>query len=486
MTTSIPLLDLFSLLIETAEAPSHVAPLMVFELPAGAPAGTVADIVAAWRRAAPIPPFNYLPEFPRLGLPRWEVASEIDMRYHVRHFTLPAPGSMDQLRELIEVLHTDRLDRRRPLFQVWVIDGLERGRFAVYQKIHHAIIDGVSAIMRVIGSLSEAPSGKLLSPIHALQMGETKAPASVVLADRLALLGGAVMRQAIANKELVRKLLQQSAATFTAGGARDSGLFSAPATRMNTPFGIGRSLALFSRPLGAMRAVGKAFGGTLNDVAMAIIDDAVVHYLDERGELPVKRMVAGCPVSTREKGDTRAGTDATMIFVALGAPDATPAERLEQIIANTREAKAELRTLSKEAAKDYALLAIGLSEGIGAVGLRARSAPLANLGISNVPGPRMPLYLGRAKLQSVFPVSMLASGIGLNVTLTSTAEEMHFGAVAGAAVMPDLQQLEALCVKALAALHTAARSRRRQDAVGGSPPATPSRRRRPTRPARRC
>jgi len=329
----------------------------------------------------------------------------------------------------------------------------------------------------VIGSLSEAPSGKLLSPIHALQMGETKAPASVLLADRLALLGSAVMRQAIANKELARKLLQQSAATFTAGGARDSGLFSAPATRMNTPFGIGRSLALFSLPLGAMRAVGKAFGGTLNDVAMAIIDDAVVHYLDERGELPAKRMVAGCPVSTREKGDTRAGTDATMIFVPLGAPDATPAERLEQIIANTKAAKAELRTLSKEAAKDYALLAIGLSEGIGAVGLRARSAPLANLGISNVPGPRVPLYLGRAKLQSVFPVSMLASGIGLNVTLTSTAEEMHFGGVAGAAVMPDLQQLEALCVKALAALDKAARSR--QDAIGGPPPATPSRRRRP-------
>ncbi len=460
MTTNIPLLDLISLLIETPEAPSHVAPLMIFELPARAPVNTVAAMVAAWRRAAPVPPFNYVPDFPRLGLPRWKLAGEIDMRYHVRHFTLPAPGTMEQLRELIEVLHTDRLDRERPLFQVWVIDGIEGGRLAVYPKIHHAIIDGVSAIMRVIGSLSEAPSAKLLSPIHALKMEETKAPVRAILANKLALLGNAVMRRAIANKDLSRTLLKQSAATFTARGVRDSGPFSAPPTRMNTPFGIERSLALFSLPLETMRAVGKAFGGTLNDVAMAIIDEAVVHYLDARGELPAKRLVAGCPVSMREKGDTRAGTDATMIFVPLGAPDAKPAARLEQIIVNTKAAKAELRTLSKEAAKDYALLAIGLSEGLGAVGLRARAAPLANVGISNVPGPRVPLYLGRSKLQSIFPVSMLASGIGLNVTLISTADEMHFGAVAGAAAMPDLQQLETLCTKALEALVKAARRRR--------------------------
>jgi hypothetical protein len=106
-----------------------------------------------------------------------------------------------------------------------------------------------------------------------------------------------------------------------------------------------------------------------------------------------------------------------MIFVPLGAPHAAPRERLEQIIANTSAAKAGLQTLSKQAAKDYALLALGLSEGIGAVGLRSRTAPLVNLAVSNVPRPRAPLYLGRAGLESIFPISMLASGVGLNVTL---------------------------------------------------------------------
>jgi diacylglycerol O-acyltransferase len=122
---------------------------------------------------------------------------------------------------------------------------------------------------------------------------------------------------------------------------------------------------------------------------------------------------------------------------------------------DTKAAKAALRTLSKEAAKDYALLAIGLSEGIGAVGLRKHVAPLANLAISNVPGPRVPLYLGRAKLLNIYPVSMLASGIGLNVTLISTADKMHFGCVGGAVIMPGLQRLERLCVAALAALDKA-------------------------------
>ena len=159
---------------------------------------------------------------------------------------------------------------------------------------------------------------------------------------------------------------------------------------LNEPFGIGRSLALFSLPLGTMRAVGKAFGGTLNDVVMAVIDEALVRYLDERGELPAKRMVAACPVSTRTAGDTRAGTDAAMIFVPLGALDATPTARLEQIIANTKAAKAEIRALSKEASKDYTILAISLSEGIGAVGLRNRMAPLANLSIDGVSSKSAP------------------------------------------------------------------------------------------------
>jgi len=198
-------MDLLSLLIETAEAPTHVAPLMIFQLPARAPVNTVVAMVAAWRRAQPIPPFNYLPDFPRVGLPRWKVASEIDMHYHVRHFTLPAPGTTEQLRELIEVLHTGRLDRERPLFQVWMIDGLEGGRFAVYPKMHHAIIDGMSAIMRVVGSLAESLSGKLLPPIHALKMGETQALATAPLTDKLAVLGGAVTRRAIASKELSQK-----------------------------------------------------------------------------------------------------------------------------------------------------------------------------------------------------------------------------------------------------------------------------------------
>jgi diacylglycerol O-acyltransferase len=220
----------------------------------------------------------------------------------------------------------------------------------------------------------------------------------------------------------------------------------------NEPFGIGRAIALFSLPLDTMRAIGKAHGGTLNDVVLAIVDDALMRYFAQRGELPDKRLVAACPVATREPGDTRAGTDATMIFIPLGAPDLAPHERLRVIIDNARAAKAEVHALSKQAAKDYALLALGIREGIGAVGLGARVAPLANLAVSNVPGPRVPLYLGRAKLESIFPISMLASGVGLNVTLVSTADHMHFGVVAGASLMPDVRKLEALCKASLAAL----------------------------------
>ena len=333
-----------------------------------------------------------------------------------------------------------------------MIDGLEGGRFAVYARIHHAIIDGMSAIVRVIASLSEAPGRKLLPPIHALDLDVAREAPPRLLSERLAAFGGGVLRQASAATEVYRRVFAESAAAFAAGDRTASNLFSAPHIVTNDPFGLGRSVAMFSLPLVALRSVGNAFGGTLNDVVMAIVDEALVRYLAVRGEMPAKRLVAGCPVSTREKGDTRAGTDATMIFVPLGEPDAAPGERLAQIIASTRAAKANVRSLSKDAARDYALLALGLSEGIDAAGLRARVAPLVNLAVSNVPGPRVPLYLGPAWLESLFPISMLASGVGLNVTLVSTAEEMHFGVIAGAALLPDVQKLEGLCVRALAAL----------------------------------
>jgi WS/DGAT/MGAT family acyltransferase len=465
MSNTIPLLDLLTLLIETPASPRHVAPLMIFKLPANVRAGAVAKIVAAWRQARPVPPFNCVPEFPRLGLPRWRVADEIDMRYHVRHITLPAPGTLDQLRELIEVLHTERMDRERPLFQVLVIDGVEGGRFAVYAKMHHAIIDGLSALMRVSASLSEVPGSSLRLPIHALDLGAAGEFTRPVLSDRLAALSRGVVRRANAVTELYGKIVGESVAALKAGRVRHGQLFSAPHVVSNEAFGIGRAIALFSLPLQTMRTVGKAFGGTLNDVVLTVVDAALLRYLAQRGELPATRLVAACPVATREQGDTRAGTDATMIFIPLGAPDAAPHERLEQIIANARSAKNEVRALSKQAAKDYALLALGVSEGIGAVGLRGRVAPLANVAVSNVPGPQVPLYLGRAKLESIFPISMLASGIGLNVTLVSTADEMHFGVVAGASLMPDVRDLERWCREALAAL--ARRSiRRRSKATG--------------------
>ena len=165
-----------------------------------------------------------------------------------------------------------------------------------------------------------------------------------------------------------------------------------------------------------------------------------------------------------------------MIFIPLGAPDASPRERLQTVIGNAHAAKDEVRALSKQAAKDYAMLALGVREGIAAVGLRSRVAPLANLAVSNVPGPRVPLYLGRAKLESIFPISMLASGIGLNVTLVSTADQMHFGVVAAASLMPDVRKLEGLCVKALAALEQPERCEpsidrrfRRRAGPGGAP-----------------
>jgi WS/DGAT/MGAT family acyltransferase len=427
---------------------------MIFDLPKDAPKRFVANLAAAYRKGAAVPPFNWVPEFPALGMPRWVPAGKLDMRYHVRHTALPAGATRADLLELVGELHSQLLDRSRPCFRAYFIDGLPDGQFALFLKIHHAMVDGASAIARISASLDEDPRARTIRSIHTIGFD---APASSVGAARtqaLAALKSVAAKQALALTDLYRSLLRKRLGRRTTGAG--SVPFTAPRTPTNALLRAGRSIATLSLPLGEMKSVGKAFGGTINDVAVALVDAALHRYLADLGAEPVDRLVALCPLSLREPGDREATTKASTMFVPLAPRPLSIGKRMREVMRANASAKAELLGMSKDAAVLYSLTAFGLSDIAVRTGAAAVTPPPANFILSNVPGPRNDLYLGGAKLTGLYPISGLGAGIGLNCTLISYAGSMEFGFVGNGSALPGIDRLARHTHDAFAALRRAA------------------------------
>jgi len=439
MMKKIPVLDLMFFLTEKKNNAKHVSALMLFELPQNAPQRFIAELVAAYRRAKPVPPFNYVPQFPLIGMPRWVKAEKLDMKYHVQHVALPQGASRDAFLEFVAELHTHVLDRHHPCFRVYFIEGLPERSFAVFLKVHHAMVDGQSAIARIGASLDERPDAGKVRPFFTIGSAGTRKRATQERRNALAALKSIAIKQTLALKDLYASLLRKGIGR--GAGGPGSLPFTAPRGPTNAPMEAARTIATLSLPIEEMKAVGKAFGGTLNDVAVTIVDAALNRYLQGLGTPPSKPLVAMCPLSLREAGDTEAATKVSALFVPLGKRNAAIGRRMQQVMAAIGSAKNELRGMSKDAAMLYAILAFGLSEAAGATRADAVTRPLANFVLSNVPGPRTDLYLRGAKMLGIYPISALGGGMGLNATLLSYSNSMDFGFVANGASMPDLDDL---------------------------------------------
>ena len=439
MSKNIPPLDLMWLVMETPTGPTHVGALLLFEQPAGRP-GLVREIVAAYRKSRPTPPFNYVPEL-GLGVPRFVEADHIDLVHHVQHLAMPAGSSFDDFLRLVADLHEPVLDRSRPLFRNWVIEGLPGRRFAIYSKVNHSIIDGASGAKRIYASLSPSPRDPIPPPPFAAETVTHRPRPPRPLAAQIAGTGTAARNQAVALKDVSLGALRKTIATLSGSNPGGSQPFTARRAPMNEPLRTSRSLATLSLPLTEMREAGRHFNATLNDVVVAITDEGVHRYLRQTGRAFPHRLVAMCPMSLREEGDTEAATKASAMFVHLGEPDAAVAERIVQVVAAMAKAKQELRAMSKDAAMLYAIAALGLASASNATGIGRVAPPLANLVISNVPGARQVMYLNGARLVGTYAVPGIAASIGLNVTVSSYADQMDFGFGGNGETMYSLPEL---------------------------------------------
>ena len=440
MSKPIPPLDLSWLLIESPASTTHVGAMLLFKKPPGR-APIVREIVDAYRACTPAPPFNYVPELLGRGAPHFREVTSWDPYYHVGHLALPARASYDDLLRLVADLHEPQLDRDRPLFRCWVIDGVPDGMFAIYTKTHHSIIDGESGLKRLYAGLSTTDRRTVPTPAFALGAPEPAPHPPTPLTERIAdSIRGAITQVEALNQVSVGALRKMLAGLF--GSHLEGSLpFAAQHAPTNAPLKIGRRFATLSLPLDEMHEVGQHFGATLNDVAVTVVDAGLHAYLRETGRAFGHPFIAMCPVSLRADGDTAIGTRVSAMFARLGEPGASVSERIRQVVDSVATCKKELGRLSNEAAMTYAVGLVALA-GLGASTHLDRVAhPACNLVVSNVAGAKETRYLNGARLLGIYPVSALAASIGLNATLASYHDSMDFGFVGNSAAFDDLPQL---------------------------------------------
>lgn len=427
-------IDALFLTAESREHPMHVGSLQIFERPADRGSDFVRSLYAELMAATPVRPRFRRRQRRILGNFSSVVWAhgEIDLEYHLRRCALPQPGGTAELLDLVEHLHGALLDRHRPLWEGRIIEGLAQDRLALYVKMHHALIDGVSAQRLLQRSLTDDPlATHIRAPWTVSRTGpEPGDPESPWQQVRQALprlaaeLGGV--------RTAVRALTEGTLALP----------LSAPPTMFNVPIGGARSIAVGSWPMERLHAVRRATGATVNDVVLALSAAALREYLQKRNALPDKPLVAMVPVNLRRTGDAEPeGNLVAALLCDLGTDIADPAQRLAAISTSMRESKrvfTELPRLQALALSALLMSPLGLTF---LPGFQALPRVPFNLVISNVPGPRKPVYLQGARLEHNYPLSIPFDGQAMNITVTSTADSFDIGLVGCRRAVPQLHTL---------------------------------------------
>jgi len=439
------LLDATFLLVDSAVSPKHVGALQLYERPAAAGEDFVLRLYRRLQRIPPRTPFDKKLKMRRFGLPEWVDEPSLDWDYHLRHVALPAPGNNLQLTEMIGELHERPLDRHKPLWRVYLIEGLAQRRFAIYIKIHHAYGDGMTIAFWLNHWLGGSSRSQLQTALW------SPPPAGPAPESPLDSLPVSVI------PELYKLALRQVMSAAGISRKRLPVPFAAPRTAFNTQVTADRSFAILDLDLAAMRAVGRGHDATVNDVLLAVTDLALHRYLGEHGGNTDRPLVAQMPISLRSGSDGPGGNQVTMALVELASGRTrSPMSRLQKIHAACRDVKNEYRALSPEATTLYIAVLELIAQAGESLHLTDQMPALGNVLVSNVPGPQKAAYLDGARLVGAYPVSTFAPGLVLNLTVYSYAGKLHCGLLGARSAIPDIDHLAELMLEAFADLQAAA------------------------------
>ena len=442
--------------LETFATPMHVGSLHLFEVPSGYQGDFVAAVTAmleqrmvpVLRRRLATMPFN-------LSNPIW-LQGQIDLSRHIERIRIPQPGDWSALQAVVANLHAELLDRSRPLWMLYVLEGLASGQKAYYFKIHHAMLDGQAG-----AALADALFDTCATPLprtttHIVSTHVDRKPSA------LSLVAAAFRHDATQYVNLVRDL--PGVMRTLVGLVRRSGDHSVlpspgkpahaakskmafgPRTPLNVTIGHERGFAAATISLAEVSAIAKFCEVTVNDVVLAVCGGALRRYLGRLGPLPKKALIASMPISLRSKGDTGFHTKATLSLVSLATTIANPVKRLQAVHGNTAATKHVAKKSKSVIPTDFPSIGVPwlvgtLANLYGRSGVPDAIPPLANVLISNVPGPTVPLYVGGLRMTGYWPLSIVEHGIGLNITLMSYDGKLCLGLTVARCAVPDVQIL---------------------------------------------
>jgi len=431
--------DQLFLWLENRQQPMHVGGLHIFECPEDAGPEFVTDTARQLRKyTMPCGLFGQRLQF-RLGSYFWDQDKKFDLSHHFQHEALPNPGSFEELLTLTSARHSNLLDRKRPLWECHLIEGMQNKNFAFYHKVHHSMIDGVAAMRKILRSYSFDARAREQPPIWAVPT-DTEHINSLAAADftnSLRQLAGEANKQLSTLPALIRAV--GSNIIKSSKSANKFALSNAPPCILNVPITGSRCFTAQSFPLATFKNLAKSYHVTLNDIIVTVCSSALRAYLQSIGELPKTPLIAMVPMSVRT--DTSdSGNQVATILANLGTHLQDPVKRLEAIKNSIAEAKIRFQQMTQEEAINYSALTLAPSSLPMLTGL-APQLQAFNVIISNVMGPDKPMYWNGARLKSLYPVSIPINRVALNITLTSYAEHMEFGLTACRRALPSLTHL---------------------------------------------
>jgi len=443
-------LDASFLYMETPTSPMHVAGLYVYD-PSDIPGGYSFEKVEAVvkERLHLLPPYRQrVVEIPfQLYHPLWIEDPDFDLHYHLRRIGLPAPGGQAELAEVAADIMSRPLDRNRPLWEMWLVEGLEGGLVGCISKTHHAAIDGASGVDLTVGLLDLEPEAPPPPPPEQ----EWKADRVPTDLELVSYATRSLARSPVAAAKATRRTLEAGLTLRRRNRQPDvkapPAPFSAPRTSLNGALTQRRSFGMAEVGLDDVKEIRKALGGTVNDVVLAVCAGALREYLAEQGEHPDRPLVAMCPISIRTADQASTlGNQVSQMLVSLATDVDDPVERLKVIQEGTKQAKEQAGAIGADTLTDWIEFA---APAVAARAARlysrtqssSRFRPIFNVTISNVPGPQVPLYMAGSKLVAWYPMGPLADGQGLNMTVMSYLGVIYFGLVACPDHVPDVHRL---------------------------------------------
>ncbi len=462
-------LDFLFLRMETAENPAHVASLAIYEIPDGYHGNFVRDLRERLLAQTEVSrPFNLRvkPQGLLPGWYEWEVDANLDLKFHVRHSALPKPGHMNDLMDLVSRLHGRLLDRSRPLWECYLIEGLRGNRFAVYIKMHHSTIDGAGGMEMIENGLTMTPNTDELVAWWNLPRKPSSAKEWPGLQRLMLSFSGSVLKQALAIPQAAYAIFAPS---FGLKKTEAGKPFRGGKSMFNKHVSASRTFGIGSLSLQEVKDTGASLGATVNDVFLAACSGALCKFMTQKGSPPDRDFSAGVPVAMAREGGNNA---IAYIIVALHTDITDPVERVAAISRSAKDAKHDQANLSRAVINTMTLMAQGMQAALGQVGLEEVLPPAAGLVISNVPGMRQIRYLMGAKMISLYPMSVLIHAQGLNITVLSYAGELQYGLLSTPEITPDIQKLADLIGKEFRIIQAAARKLETKMAAKPTRPAT--------------